>query len=118
MSARAETELARLAPSPTIVERVRHSIRQSLPGRLPALPAVAASCAMGRAKLQRQLAAAGTSFKTLVDEVRREMAERLLADPDHGIGEIGFALDFADSAAFHRAYKRWTGLTPSQARQR
>ena len=71
---------------------------------------------MSRASLQRKLAAADTSYQALVERVRHALADQWLADSTMSIGEVAFSLGYGDTAAFHHAYKRWTGLTPSQAR--
>ncbi|MDQ3365301.1 MAG: AraC family transcriptional regulator [Myxococcota bacterium] len=61
--------------------------------------------------LRRQLAQEGTSLRALVDEVRRERADELLATGTP-VKEIAFALGFSEPSAFSRAYKRWTGHAP------
>jgi len=68
--------------------------------------------------LQRRLAAEGASFAGLLDEVRRELSLRLLADPVTSIAEVAFALGFGDQPAFHRAFSRWQGSTPGEYRHR
>jgi AraC-like DNA-binding protein len=50
--------------------------------------------------------------------VRRDLALRYLADPKIAIAEIAFLLGCSEPSPIHRAFKRWTGLTPSEARKR
>jgi AraC-like DNA-binding protein len=64
--------------------------------------------------LRRQLAAANTPFSALLDEVRRRIACEELAVPGASIKAISDRLGFSEPSAFHRAFKRWTGLTPSE----
>jgi AraC-like DNA-binding protein len=66
--------------------------------------------------LQRKLRDAGTSFSTLVDETRRELAEAYIRDRSVSLSELAFMLGFSDASAFSRAYKRWTGRTPGESR--
>ena len=66
--------------------------------------------------LRRQLAAAGTGFKQLHDQVRHERARDLLRERDLPIAQVGASIGFRDAREFRRAFKRWTGTTPSQAR--
>jgi AraC-like DNA-binding protein len=61
--------------------------------------------------LRRQLEKEGATLRGLVDDVRRERADDLLA-AGTAIKEIAFALGFSEPSAFSRAYKRWTGHGP------
>jgi AraC-like DNA-binding protein len=68
--------------------------------------------------LQRRLYEEGTSHGDLVEEVRGEQAKlHLAADPDLSISEIAFLLGFGHPNAFHKAFKRWTGMTPAHYRE-
>jgi len=68
--------------------------------------------------LQRRLAAAGTSFAQVQDDARHEAALALIDDARHSITDITFLLGFAEPSSFTRAFKRWTGVSPSEYRQR
>ena len=68
--------------------------------------------------LQRRLGEEGTSFQEVLDQVRREAAERYLADSSLSCAEVGYLLGFSEPAAFHRAFKRWRGVTPKEYRSR
>jgi AraC-like DNA-binding protein len=68
--------------------------------------------------LQRRLAESGTRFADLVDRARRTAAERYLADGVLPLAEIGYLLGFADPSNFHRAFRRWTGVTPGEYARR
>jgi len=68
-------------------------------------------------QLQKRLSDQGLSFKDLIEEVRRERALRLLRDTSQAIGEIAQACGYTEVSPFHRAVRRWTGLTPAQVRQ-
>jgi AraC-like DNA-binding protein len=68
-------------------------------------------------QLQKRLAEQGLSFTELVEEVRRERALRLLRDTDRSIGDIAQDCGYTEVSPFHRAVRRWTGLTPLQVRQ-
>jgi AraC-like DNA-binding protein len=81
------------------------------------LTAVSASLHMSERSLQRRLADEGVSFDALLDELRRELALRYLADEKVAIAEIAYLLGYSEPSAFHRAFKRWTGTTPAEARQ-
>ena len=68
--------------------------------------------------LNRRLQEEGTSFRHELDFVRYEMARQFLAESAIPIAKIATALNYADVSAFNRAFKRWTGMTPSQWRIR
>jgi AraC-like DNA-binding protein len=66
--------------------------------------------------LQRSLEREGTNFRSTRERVLRELADELLADPELPITQIATRLGFADAAAFGKAFRRWTGETPSGRR--
>ncbi|MEN8718929.1 MAG: AraC family transcriptional regulator ligand-binding domain-containing protein [Oceanococcaceae bacterium] len=99
-------------------QRLRGLLRARLPGPLPALPDLARELGISRAQLQRRLTQAGTSYRRISEDLRRQCADDMLRDTDHSLAEIAFLLGFADSASFHHAYKRWTGHPPGAARAR
>jgi AraC-like DNA-binding protein len=82
------------------------------------MESVAAALSMSTPTLRRRLEDEGTTFTDLVDDVRKELAERYLREPGRSISEIAFLLGFAHAPAFHKAFRRWTGVTPSQHRAR
>jgi AraC-like DNA-binding protein len=82
------------------------------------LGAVAAKLNLSTRTLQRKLQDAGLSFSELADQVRRELAERYLADAALDLVDIAFLLGYSEQSAFTRAYKRWTGHAPTAARGR
>ena len=65
----------------------------------------------------RRLAAEGTGFGALLREVREERAQALLRRPSLAIEEIAWRLGFHDPDAFSRAFRAWTGLSPSEFRR-
>lgn len=77
---------------------------------------VARLFAMHPRTLNRRLHACGSSFRSLVEETRFDLARQLLRDSAMDIRQIAFALGYADSGAFTRAFRRWSGVTPGQWR--
>ena len=95
-----------------MVERfLRQHLREN-----PPLAAIADAMHLSERTLRRQLAADGASFSRLHDRVRTERALELLHDHNLSIGEVGNHVGFTDAREFRRAFKRWTGHTPSEAR--
>ncbi|KAF1711404.1 AraC family transcriptional regulator [Pseudoxanthomonas kalamensis DSM 18571] len=66
--------------------------------------------------LRRRLAEEGQCYSDIHDRVRTERALELLENHKLGIAQVGSQLGFNDAREFRRAFKRWTGHTPSQAR--
>ena len=52
-----------------------------------------------------------------MDTVRRELAERYLAEPTLDLTDLAFLLGYSEQSAFQRAFKRWTGQTPGEYRR-
>jgi len=73
---------------------------------------------MSRHTLYRKLKKEGVSFQSLVEQVRREEAEVHLKDNKISISELAYLLGFSELSAFSRAFKRWTGESPAQYRDR
>ncbi|KAB2888831.1 MAG: AraC family transcriptional regulator [Kofleriaceae bacterium] len=107
---------ARPGPSTTYGDRVRRYLVDHLGGNAVSLASAAESLKLSERSLQRRLAAEDTSFDALVDELRRELALRYLADRSMAIGEVAYLLGYSEPSAFHRAFKRWTGSTPAEIR--
>ncbi|HJL03690.1 MAG TPA: AraC family transcriptional regulator ligand-binding domain-containing protein [Polyangiaceae bacterium LLY-WYZ-15_(1-7)] len=103
-------------PLDALARRVRAEIGRSLSEGVPPLADTAARLGMSARTLQRRLAEGGTSFKALVDDARRELADRLLRESAHGLAEVAFLTGFADQSSFGRAFKRWYGTTPAAHR--
>lgn len=99
-----------------IATRVRAHMQHTRP-RWPVLTETAAALHMSAPTLQRQLAVAGTSFQALKDELRRDIAIVRLTVSDDSFAKIAETLGFADSAAFQRAFKSWTGSPPGTYRR-
>lgn len=82
-----------------------------------AVDRVAEQLGMSARTLQRKLRTFGTSHQELLDEMRKDLAMRYLHEPEMAVCEVAYLLGFSESSAFHRAFKRWTGTTPSEFRR-
>lgn len=78
---------------------------------------VARQLGMSRQTLYRRLKEEGTTFEELLDAKRRQLAIRYLALDRISVKTAAYRLGFSDPAAFSRAFKRWTGSSPSQFRE-
>jgi AraC-like DNA-binding protein len=104
------------AGEPEFTQKVRQRLVASLGGELPTMPKLASSFGLSARSLHRRLKNEGTSYNDLLDEVRHKLAEGYLCRPKLGVGEVGCLLGFKDSSAFFKAFRRWTGMTPSEYR--
>lgn len=96
--------------------RTRVAIKYCLQEKVPTCGKIARRLGMSERTLRRRLQESGTSFDKIGDTVRRDRASELLALTDRPLTEIAFALGFASSSAFSRAFRRWFGLRPSKYR--
>jgi AraC-like DNA-binding protein len=110
-------QLAQLDKS-NVVARCRASLLEQLSSGELSEEEMAQQLHMSRRTLQRKLAEAETTYQQLVDDTRRDLALRYLEDPHRSITDITFMLGFSQQSAFTRAFRRWTGLAPSEYRQR
>ncbi len=67
---------------------------------------------ISEATIQRRLKNEGSSYQQLKNEIRRDTAIELLTRTDQSLQEISDELNFQDPSAFHRAFKKWTGVSP------
>lgn len=93
-------------------QQVRVLIAQELHRGAPAA-AVAAGLGLSERTLRRRLAAAGTSYSELLDEVRATLAGELL-DSQLTVDDVALRLGYAEASSFIHAHRRWTGRTPRQ----
>lgn len=100
----------------TIVDQVRAVLVDALDAGAPDITVVASELAMSRRTLQRRLDEVDTTYRDVLADTRRQLADTLLAAGDASITEIAHRLGFSEQAAFSRAYRRWTGSSPSSHR--
>jgi AraC-like DNA-binding protein len=98
--------------------RVQKLVTEQLRGGAPDMDVVARKLALSPRTLQRKLQQEGTSFQEVVNAARRDVALRYLGEPTLSLTEVAFLLGFTEPTNFHRAFKRWTGTTPAEARRR
>ncbi len=101
----------------TIRARLRVHLVDNIHSGEIALPAAARQLGTTGRTLQRRLREEGTSFQEVLDEVRRDVALAQMRGRRQSIDEVAFVLGFEKSSSFHRAFKRWTGLTPGEFRK-
>jgi AraC-like DNA-binding protein len=98
--------------------RAREAIARRLQDGTPLRSDIAADLNMSDHTFQRRLTDEGTSFTDIVDDTRRELAQRYLVDSRMTFYEIAYLLGYADQSTFFRASHRWFGEPPGDYRER
>jgi AraC-like DNA-binding protein len=109
----ADSQLSRLIPDAAMRERARAAVAQQGARGIWDVPAVARQLGMSPRTLRRRLQDEGTSLRAMVDDVRRERALLFAEAGRYNAGEIAVKLGFADTTSLARAFRRWTGASPS-----
>jgi AraC-like DNA-binding protein len=113
----AEHVLAALPTVQSVTGRVRRLVMAELSGGNPSAAHVARRLGMSTRTLGRSLEEEGTTFKDLLEEVRKRLALRYVASSDFGLAEVALLLGYSQTGPFHRAFRRWTGATPHAYRK-
>lgn len=108
--------LAETPLTASLRDRVRREVIQRLREGEPGIGDIAQALATSDRSLQRKLQAEGISFRDVVDEARHKLAIVYLGDKSLSMTDVACLLGYSEAAAFTRAFKRWTGQAPSQAR--
>jgi AraC-like DNA-binding protein len=95
------------------VHRARGILLQALQSGSASLEGLATTLHMSPRTLRRRLEEHGTSYKALLDELRRELAYYYMARTDDSPDEVATRLGFTEPSTFYRAFKRWSGTTPA-----
>ncbi len=108
----AEETLGKLAVVQSVTADVRAIIVETLELGGPDIASVAQQLGMSVRTLARRLEGEGTTFRDLADDARRKLALDYVGSRDLDLSAIAYRLGFSHTAAFHRAFRRWTGRTP------
>ena len=100
-----------------IVVRVQEAMLDQLPLGSISDDSVANTLHMSARTMHRKLVEANSNFRTLLVEMRRNLAELYIMDNSLTLTEISLLLGFSEPSSFSRAFKSWTGTAPSEARQ-
>ena len=99
--------------SGTLLDQARTVLAEELARGVPTIDVVAKRLATSSRTLRRRLEESGTSFRELLDATRAELARSYVRDRRMPLAEVAFMLGFSEPSTFHRAFKRWTNMTPA-----
>lgn len=116
LCAEAERALHRLGKPPSTAAQVLDALRRKRLSDVPEMACIARELGLSVRSLRRRLEEEGTSFRALTQSRLQEAACAMLRDPRVPLQSIAHALGFAHCAAFARAFRRWTQLSPAQYR--
>jgi AraC-like DNA-binding protein len=108
--------LSRMSRKDGLSGRVREEVALHLSTGAVSMNWIAEHLAMSVATLRRRLGDEGTTYAEVVDDIRKQLADRYLKERALTVSEIAFLLGFANVTAFHRAFKRWRGMPPAAYR--
>lgn len=109
---RLDKQLSDLGENDSVSEKVIHLIHTILPKGRPSLSDVSELMGMSDRTLRRSLTKEGTSFRGLLEEVRKEACCLYMRQNRHSYAQIAQILGFSDQSAFSRAFRQWYGTTP------
>jgi len=107
-------QLAQRKKRQSCSDQVKWVLKRLLGGHRPEITEVAKELGMSSRTLQRRITDEGTSFRRLLSEARRELAQYYLKEPSLGVSEIAYLLSYEDPSSFFRAFQDWEGTTPSE----
>ena len=116
LSERADTLLKDLQASKTTRARVESLLAPMLHTGAISMDGVADKLGVSRQTLYRSLKHEGVTFEQVLDELRHKLALSFLAEKKVSVNETAYLVGFSEPAAFSRAFKRWTGQSPSAVR--
>jgi AraC-like DNA-binding protein len=111
-------QMVRVRPGKSPLATMREILRLRILDGLTDVDGTAEQMSMSVRSLQRHLNREGTSYREIVDYVKRERAAALLLETADEVGDIAIDLGYSSPAHFVRAFRRWTGETPTAFRQK
>ena len=102
----------------TFTSHVKNAIIELLPLGKTDIDSVAKKLAMSKRNLQYKLKNEAISYQELLDQMRNNQAKYFLKQIELSIVEVAFLVGYSEQSTFNRAFKKWTGMTPGEYRQK
>jgi len=102
----------------SLKQKIYQYIFENIENGVPSIEHVASEFNMGVSSFKKHLSNESTNYTHVMDNVRKDIALKLIADPLKTILEIANYLGFSNASTFNRAFKRWVNLTPAAYRKK
>ena len=112
-----EAEIKKQSAGAAFSSQVKQMILKQFRFQFPQVEEVAAQMHLTTRTLQRKLQEENTTFRTLVDGIKEELACNLLLNKNLSVTEIAYQLGYAEPSTFQRAFRQWTGKSPNAFRR-
>lgn len=110
----ADRLLQKISSKDSLAQKIKDLVINEYQGAKPDMDTVAKHFNISARSLRRHLKENGYTYGKIIDDAQCEMAKQIFRQENVTIQEAGYRLGFSDVSSFHRAFKRWTGLTPQQ----
>lgn len=117
LESEAQRALSQLTHGRGLVDQLKQYLAVRPAARIPNMETAANDLGMSVRSLRRKLSAEGASYRAVVRATLEDFATRLLQNPERSLKDAAIAAGFSDFSSFHRAFKRWTGVSPSEFRR-
>jgi AraC-like DNA-binding protein len=106
--------LGRRGEAVSLKDELAYLVASHLHAGPPNIRLVARELGLSERTMARRLAGQGTSFGRIVDKVRLHLAMRYLDEPNIRASQVAYLLGYSEPSAFNHAFRRWTGVSPSE----
>lgn len=113
-----QARLAEIEGHASFTDELREVMFEQIPRGETTREALARRLGTSPRTMNRRLREESTTFRDVLDDVRRDLAELWLREPKHSIYDVAFLLGYSDPSTFHRSFRRWTGHSPHVWRKR
>ena len=111
---RLDKAVASIQRRPTTIEAVSHYLLTTLHYGTPSITKTAAAMEMSERTLRRRLAEEGASFRSILEDVRKEACEVYVHEKKQSISQIAHSLGYSEHSAFTRAFRKWYKQSPTE----
>ncbi len=117
MEKRSAEMIERLPPADPLIDKLRWTVFNALGVGDVSMQSIARRMNISAAKLRKELTSRRTSFRFLVNSIKRDIALVYLEDRSWSLADVAFVLGFSDTSSFNRSFRGWTGETPTEYRR-